>query len=131
MRGALLGQRGFEARAFFFQPLQQIVHRRAMTLMAAKNEFGARHGRFGNGLDPLGLAIEFDGSGMRRLRGSTLPRRGNRHACASSVVPAALSVPSAVSIEAFNCAARPATVSLARAAACERSDATPRPTGAR
>jgi hypothetical protein len=66
-RRAFGAERAFEGGAFFLQFFQQIAERGAVTLVAAEQEFGARHRRVRHRLDALGLAVEFQCNGMRRL----------------------------------------------------------------
>ncbi|MEJ0043722.1 MAG: hypothetical protein WDM81_16540 [Rhizomicrobium sp.] len=76
-RGALARQCVLEGGAFILQALHQFVHAGAVALLAAEHEFGARHGGVGDGFDALGLAVEFDGGGVRARRRRRRRRRGS------------------------------------------------------
>ena len=66
-RFALFAEPCLEALALVLETLQQFVHRGAMPLVTAEHEFGTCHGGIGHRFDALGLAVELDGGGMRRL----------------------------------------------------------------
>ena len=69
----------FERGAVVLQALHEFRHRRAMALLPAEHEFGARHGGIGDLFDTLGLPVELDGDRMRRFGGGVGGRAETRN----------------------------------------------------
>ena len=72
-RVALGVQHALKGIGLFFQPREQFIHRDPLAFLARQHEFRARSGGIADGLDLLGLAVELDGRGLRRIGG---PLRG-------------------------------------------------------